>query len=157
VDAKLIFWTLALVDLAAVAALAANGVRQRRRGDVKRHARNMILAASLVLLFLVAYLAKVQLLGHEDLAVWSPLQRWILWIHEACVFTMLIAGAAAGQRALRLRRTRNATGDPGDPPAPARLASWHRRAGWTAVSAAGLGVATAALVLAGMYERAGLL
>ncbi len=156
-DAKLIFWTLALVDLAAVAALAVNGVRQRRRGDVKRHARNMIGAVSLVGLFLVAYLAKVQLLGHEDLAVWSPLQRWILWIHEACVFTMLIAGAAAGQRALRLRRTRNATRDPGDPPAPARLASWHRRAGWTAVSAAGLGFATAALVLAGMYERAGLL
>jgi hypothetical protein len=157
VDAKLIFWTLALVDLAAVAALSASGVRHRRRGDIRRHARNMIGAVSLVLLFLVAYVAKVMLLGHEDLAVWSPPQRWVLWIHESCVFTMLIAGAVAGQRALRLRRTRNATRDPGDPPAPARLASWHRRAGWTAVAAAGLGFASAALVLVGMYQRAGLL
>ncbi len=56
-----------------------------------------------------------------------------------------------------LRRTRNATHDPGDPPAPTRLASWHRRAGWAAVTAAGLGFVSAALVLAGMYQRAGLL
>ena len=156
-DAKLIFWTLALVDLATVAALAVTGVRHRRRGDIRRHARNMTVAMSLVLLFLVAYVAKVQLLGSEDLDVWSPLHRWILWFHEASVFTMLIGGAVAGQRALRLRRTRNATRDPGDPPAPARLASWHRRAGWAAVVAAGLGFASAVLVLAGMYERAGLL
>ncbi len=156
-EAKRIFWTVALFDLAAVAVLAASGVRHRRRGDVKRHARKMISAASLVLLFLVAYVAKVMLLGKEDLAVWSPLQRWTLWFHEACVFTMLIAGATAGQRALRLRRTRNATRDPGDPPAPSRLASWHRRAGWAAVAAAGLGFVSAVLVLVGMYERAGLL
>ena len=117
----------------------------------------MIIAAALVLLFLVAYVAKVMLLGREDLAVWSPYQRWILWFHEACVFSMLIAGATAGQRALRLRRTRNATGDPGDPPAAPRLVSWHRRAGWTAVVAAGLGFVSAVLVLVGMYERAGLL
>ena len=155
-DAKLIFWTVALFDLAAVVALAASGVRHRRRGDVRRHARNMISAVSLVLLFLVAYVAKVMLLGNEDLAVWSPLQRWVLWIHESFVFTMLITGAVAGQKALRLRRTRNATRDPGDPPAPARLASWHRRAGWAAVVAAGLGFASAALVLVGMYQRAGL-
>ncbi len=156
-EAQRIFWTVALFDLAAVAALAASGVRHRRRGDVKRHARNMISAVSLVLLFLVAYVAKTALLGREDLAVWSPLQRWTLWIHEACVFTMLIAGAMAGQRALRLRRTRNATRDPGDPPAPPRLVSWHRRAGWAAVAAAGLGFVSAVLVLVGMYERAGLL
>ncbi len=156
-EAKLIFWSVALVNLAGVAALAAGGVRYRRRGDVKRHARNMISAASLVLLFLVAYVAKATLLGREDLAVWSPLQRWTLWIHEACVFTMLIAGATAGQRALRLRRTRNATRDPGDPPAAPRLVSWHHRAGWTAVVAAGLGFVSAVLVLVGMYERAGLL
>ncbi len=156
-EPKLIFWTVALVDLAAVAALAASGVRQRRRGDVKRHARNMIAAVSLVLLFLVAYVAKVWLLGKEDRGVWSPLAHWVLWFHEACIFTMLVAGALAGQRALRLRRTRNATHDPGDPPAPTRLASWHRRAGWAAVVAAGLAFASAGLVLLGMYERAGLL
>ncbi len=156
-EAKLIFWTVALFDLAAVAVLAASGVRHRRRGDLKRHARNMISAVSLVLLFLVAYVAKAALLGREDLAVWSSLQRWTLWIHEACVFTMLIAGAIAGQRALRLRRTRNATRDPGDPPASPRLVSWHRRAGWAAVTAAGLGFVSAVLVLVGMYERAGLL
>ena len=80
-EPKLIFWTVALVDLAAVAALAASGVRQRRRGDVKRHARNMIAAVSLVLLFLVAYVAEVWLLGKEDRGVWSPLQHWVLWLY----------------------------------------------------------------------------
>ena len=69
----------------------------------------------------------------------------------------LLAGGVAGVRATALRRTRNASRNPADPPAARPVVDWHRRAGWTAVVAAGLGLATAALVLLGMYRRAGLL
>ena len=81
----------------------------------------------------------------------------MLRLHEACVFTMLVAGVVAGRRGLRLGRTRNVTRDPADPAAPVALARGHRVAGWIAVLGATLGLLTAILVLAGMYRRAGLL
>ena len=154
-DPRLAYWTFALLDLAAVVGFAAAGVAALRRGDVPRHQRRMLTAASLVGLFLLSYLAKLGLIGREDLASWEPASIWMLRIHELCVFTMLAAGAIAGTRALRLRRTRNATRDPRDPPAPATLVRWHRGAGKTAVFAAALALGFAGLVLAGMYRRAG--
>jgi hypothetical protein len=154
-DPRLAYWTFALLDLAAVVGFAAAGVAALRRGDVPRHQRRMLTAASLVGLFLLSYLVKLGLIGREDLASWEPASIWMLRIHELCVFTMLAAGAIAGTRALRLRRTRNATRDPRDPPAPATLVRWHRGAGKTAVFAAALALGFAGLVLAGMYRRAG--
>jgi len=138
-----------------VVGFAAAGVVALRRGDVTRHRRRMLTAAALVGIFLLSYLAKVALLGREHLASWEAESVWVLRIHELWVFTMLVAGAVAGSRALRLRHTRNATRDPKDPPAPASLVRWHRRAGWTAVCAAALALGFALLVLAGMYRRAG--
>jgi uncharacterized membrane protein YozB (DUF420 family) len=156
-DAKLLFWTGAFANMGAVVWLAARGVRHRRRGDVPGHQRAMRAAAALVLLFLLAYAVKLAVLGREPLETWSPAQVWVLRIHELCVASMLLAGSAAWLRSRALRRTRNATRDPADAPAPAALAAWHRRAGWAAVAAAGAGFATAGLVLAGMYHRAGLI
>jgi uncharacterized membrane protein YozB (DUF420 family) len=115
----------------------------------------MLAAVALVLVFLVAYVLKVIFLGHERVAEWSEAERRVLYVHEACIAVMLSAGAVAGLRAWRLRRTRNATLDASDPPAPASLARWHRRAGWTAVVAAAAGWVTALLILIGMYQRAG--
>ena len=154
-DPRLAYWTFALLDLCAVVGFAAAGVVALRRGDVTRHRRRMLTAAALVGIFLLSYLAKVALLGREHLASWEAESVWVLRIHELWVFTMLVAGAVAGSRALRLRHTRNATRDPKDPPAPASLVRWHRRAGWTAVCAAALALGFALLVLAGMYRRAG--
>ena len=154
-DPRLAYWTFALLDLCAVVGFAAAGVVALRRGDVTRHRRRMLTAASLVGLFLLSYLGKLALLGREHLASWEMESVWMLRIHELGVFTMLVAGAIAGSRALRLRHTRNATRDPQDPPAPASLVRWHRRAGWTAVCAAALALGFALLVLAGMYRRAG--
>jgi len=156
-DPRLVYWSLALLDMGAVVGLAAAGVRALRRGDVKRHCRCMLGAAAGVALFVLSYLGKLAVLGREDLASWETHSIYVLRLHELCVFTMLAAGAVAGTRALRLRRTRNATQRPEDPPAPASLVRTHRRAGWTAVTAAALGFALAALVLAGMYRRAGYL
>ena len=154
-DPRLAYWTLALLDLAAVFAFAAAGVAALRRGDVPRHRRRMLTAAALVLLFLLSYLFKLALIGREDLASWDASSIWMLRIHELCVFTMLAAGVTAGTRALRLRHTRNATRNPQDPAAPASLVRWHRGAGKAAVCAAALALGFAGLVLAGMYRRAG--
>jgi uncharacterized membrane protein YozB (DUF420 family) len=152
-DPKLWFWTAALIDLTAVAALAARGVRHVRRGDVARHRRCMTASAALVFLFLFAYAGKLWLLGRENLAVWSPGDVLVLHVHETCVAVMLAGGALAGQRAWRMRRTRRVTGDPASPVTPRGWLRLHRGAGWAAVVAAGLGWATAGLVLLGMYRR----
>jgi hypothetical protein len=68
---------------------------------------------------------------------------------------MLLGGAYAGSRAWRFRRTLG----PG-PLQPATEASRrdrarHRIGGWVAIMGGALGFATAAVVLAGMFERAG--
>ncbi len=154
-DPRLAYWTFAFIDLCGVVGFAAAGVVALRRGDVTRHRRRMLTAAALVGLFVLSYLCKLALLGREDLASWEVESIWVLRIHELCVFAMLMGGAVAGSRALRLRHTRNATRNPKDPPASSSLVRWHRRAGWTAVSAAVLALGFALLVLAGMYRRAG--
>ena len=156
-DPKILFWTGALALMSGVVACAAAGISRRRRGDIPGHRRAMLSASALVGLFLLSYLVKLALFGHEQLSTWSPGDRLLLEIHETCVAVMLVAGGAGGWCARRLRRTRNATRDPRDPVAPAALVRWHRRAGWTAVIAAGAGWLTALLVLLGMYRRAGLL
>ena len=156
-DPKTLFWTGAFANMGLVLALAVSGVWQRRRGDIPRHRRRMVLAAALVGLFLASYVLKLAFLGREALHTWSSGAIWTLRIHEACIAVMLLGGAVAGLRALGLRRTRNATRNPSDPLAAPSLAAWHRRAGWAAVVAAGLGFASAGLVLAGMYQRAGLI
>lgn len=154
-DPKVAFWTGALALMAAIVGVAIVGVRRRRRGDLAGHRRAMLTACALVGVFLVAYVAKVGVLGHEQLDAWSRRDRVLLRIHETFIAVMLLGGASAGARARRLGRTRNATLDPDDPPAPHGLARWHRRAGWVAVLAAAGGWVTALLLLIGMYQRAG--
>jgi len=152
-DAKFLFWCAALLNMLVMFALMANGVRQVRRGNVESHRRSMIAATSLILLFLVSYLFKASLLGKEDFSLWSRAAVWNLRFHETCVLVMLIAGGFALARARRMRGTRNVTRERDDPMAPEATVRSHRRAGWTAVTAGLLGLATAAIVLAGMFGR----
>jgi len=154
-DPKALFWTGALALMAAVVGCAVTGVRRRRRGDLDGHRSAMLSASALVGFFLLAYVLKVFLLGHEHVAEWSAHDRLVLRIHEVFIAVMLLGGAFAGSRAWRLRRTRNATLDPHDPPASPSLARWHRRAGWAAVLAAAGGWLTALLLLIGMFRRVG--
>jgi uncharacterized membrane protein YozB (DUF420 family) len=154
VDPKLVYWSLALLNMAAIVALAGNGVLAIRRGEVQRHRRSMTAAAWLVALFLASYVVKSFALGSEALARWSPAARLNLWVHESFVTAMLLFGAAALVLGRRLARTRRVTGRDADPaPGPARLRR-HRRLGWVAVGCAAFGLLTACGILAGMFARA---
>jgi uncharacterized membrane protein YozB (DUF420 family) len=156
-DPRLAYWTFALLDLCAVVAFAFAGVRAVRRGDVPLHRRRMLISCSLVGLFVLSYAVKLAVIGREHLATWGSTSIWVLRTHELFVLTMVGAGVIAGTRALRLRRTRNATRRPEDPVAPPGLVRWHRGAGRTAVTAAAFAFLLAVLILAGMYRRAGVL
>ena len=81
-NAKLVFWTVALADLAIVVACGARGVRAIRRGEVRTHRRMMLMSTALVALFLVSYLAKVAWLGKEDRSAWTAFDHAVLGIHE---------------------------------------------------------------------------
>jgi uncharacterized membrane protein YozB (DUF420 family) len=154
-DPKLLYWSLALANMAAVVGFAAAGVRAVRRGELARHRRCMTTAAWLVAAFLVSYLAKRSWAGSENLEVWSSAARVNLYVHESFVFTMLVAGATALVLGRRLVRTRRVTGRAADPePTPVQLRR-HRRFGWIAVTCSALGLLTAYGILAGMFERAG--
>ena len=153
-DAKLVFWTLALLNMGAVVGFAFRGVRGVRANDIALHKRSMLVSGGLIVLFLVSYLAKVAFLGGEDLDAWRAGHRYNLWIHETFVVTMLLAGGAAWFLARRFESSRRVTGDPADPPADPAVIRRHRLAGKTAVAAAVMGFLTACGILAGMISRA---
>lgn len=155
-NANLAYWSAALANMVLVVALAVRGVGRIRRDQVPCHRRAMLGSASLVGLFVLSYVVKLGVLGHEDRSVWTRADLAVLYFHETCIATMLLGGAAAGSLAFRVRRSRRVTGDPAAPPAPAALLRWHRRMGWTALVGAGLGLLSAAVVLLGMVRRAGL-
>jgi uncharacterized membrane protein YozB (DUF420 family) len=154
VDPKLWFWTLALLNMAAVVALATRGVRAIRAGEIAKHRRSMTAAGWLVVAFLGSYVVKRVALGPEDLALWSDAARINLWVHESFVAWLLVGGGAALVLGRRLARTRRVTGRAEDPAPSAAQLRRHRRFGWSAVVASALGFATACGILAGMFGRA---
>ena len=155
IDPKLAYWTWALANFLVIVVCAAVAVARIRRGDVRAHKRLMLTASSLVVLFLVSFVLKGRVLGGEDVAAWSTFHRTVLRTHEAFVLTMLVGGAYAGSRAWRFRRT--LAPGPLQPSSDAsrRDRARHRVGGWVAIIGSALGFATAAVVLAGMFERAG--
>ncbi len=148
-DPKVLYWTWAWANMALVVGVGLWGVRQIRRGAIAAHKRRMLTAGALVILFLVSFVLKLLLLGPEALEVWAPSFVYVLRLHEACVFTMLVAGTRAVYLAYKLRLA-NTDGSASDDPRRRRS---HRRAGWTAVIAGALGLLTSAYVLLGMYQR----
>ena len=154
-DPKLSFWTLALLNMAAVVLLATRGVRAIRAGEIAKHRRSMTAAGWLVVAFLVSYVVKRFVLGPEELALWSEEARVNLWVHESFVAWLLVGGGTALVLGRRLARTRRVTGRADDPAPTATQVRRHRRFGWSAVIASALGFATACGILAGMFSRAG--
>ena len=153
-DPKLWFWTLALLNMAAVVVLATRGVRAIRAGEIAKHRRSMTAAGWLVVAFLGSYVVKRLALGPENLALWSEAARINLWVHESFVAWLLVGGGAALVLGRRLARTRRVTGRAEDPAPSAAQLRRHRRLGWSAVVASALGFATACGILAGMFARA---
>lgn len=153
-DPKLLYWTAALINLGVLCGFALFGWRHARRGEIARHQRAMKVATLLVLAFLVSYALKLQVLGREDMHLWSALDVWILRIHELFVLQMVLAGGVAWSRGRKLLPTRLVTHDPKDPLPDPRLVHVHRLAGRAAVIGALLGFLSAIGVLIGMYVRA---
>ena len=154
-DAKLIFWTGAWLNMLAIVLLTVSGVRRIRRGAVAEHRRRMLVAAWLVLAFLGSYGLKLAFLGREALETWAPAYVAVLRVHELCIAVMVLAGSTAIYLAWQLGLARARDGSQGayaPDQVPARRAL-HRRAGRTAIYAAFLGLVTAGVVLLGMYGR----
>ncbi|MBW2232109.1 MAG: DUF420 domain-containing protein [Deltaproteobacteria bacterium] len=149
-DPKVLYWTGALANMIILVAIGISGVRQIRRGEVARHRRSMLTSASLVLVFIGSYVLKLIFLGREDLASWEPTYVRTLRFHELCVLLMVVGGGLALTWGRALRQS-NAIFDESD--SATRLRKRHRMAGRTALVAALVGVASAALVLTGMYGR----
>ena len=152
-DSSFVYWTAALINMAALTAFAFRGVRQVRRGEVARHRRSMTISAGLVVAFVMSYIFKLALLGREDLSIWSATAVGILRVHELCVLTMVITGAIALRLGGSLRHTRIVSRDDEDPEPSAGMLARHRRAGRVALAATLLGFALAIVVLWGMWGR----
>jgi len=137
-----------------VVGFGVRGIRAIRANRVERHRRSMAWASFFVVAFLVAYLCKRIVLGGEDLGAWTLAARLNLYVHEAFVVTMLLAGATAFVLGRQLASTRRVTQSAGDPPPPPQTLARHRLAGRVALACALLGFVTACGILGGMLARA---
>ena len=115
-DVKVLYWTAAQLNLSVIVGLVLLGVYRIRQGQREVHRRCMLVAASLVVLFLVSYPFKLFFLGREDLAIWSQWDVRLLQIHELCVLIMVVGGTSALVLGRARGRTRLFTQDPADPP-----------------------------------------
>jgi uncharacterized membrane protein YozB (DUF420 family) len=154
-DAKVLYWTFAFINMGIVVGLGVYAARQLGAGNPARHRKLMITASCLVLGFLVSYVFKLQFLGREDLSRWNQWAVSLLRFHETCVLVMVISGGLALSWGRQLRATRSFTLNPEDPQAETFLARRHHRAGQVALVGASLGLLSAGFVLAGMYARMG--
>ena len=152
-DAKLLFWTAALVNLGVLCGFAFAGIRYVRRGEIARHRRAMKIATSLLFAFLAAYVLKVVFLGREDQSVWTLRDVWVLRVHELFVMWMIGGGALAWWQSRKLANTRLVTHDPKDPVPDASVVRLHRLAGRAAVIGSALAFVLAIGVLLGMFAR----
>ncbi len=137
----LVFWTFAWLLLGTTTAVAWLGQREMSARDVGDHRRAMRLAGWLVGLFLVAYGAKLALLGREHLDTWPAPMVTLLRVHESFMAVVVASGLVAWRMAPRGLRSAD------EPPSRPR----HRRLGWTALLAVSGGFATATALLAGMF------
>ena len=148
IDPKTAYWTGALINMAVIVSLLFGGAHAIRQRRVRRHKWFMLSAASLVGLFLASYFAKLVFLGREQLELWSRTDVWVLRFHEACIAGMVLGGAVAVFQAFKLGLPTQQSPEFG-----VSRTRFHRRAGWTAIVGASLGILAAAWVLQGMYAR----
>jgi uncharacterized membrane protein YozB (DUF420 family) len=151
VDAKVAYWTAVWINMVGIVALTALGLARAHHGRFAEHRRWMLAGSWLVVLFLASYAGKLWFLGREALGSWSPQFVWVLRVHELCIAIMLAGGLTSLIQAWRLDLAAVGRGRPDAE--RLRGIRLHRRAGKLAFGAALCGVATAAYVLYGMYQR----
>ena len=154
-DANLVFWCLALLDLGAVAICTAVGVRRARAGNLAAHRRSMLAAVTLVGVFLVSYLAKLAVLGREDRSAWTFWDFTVLYVHESFVAMMLLGGGIALWWARGFRERLGEDGRLPEDGLPLPGGERHRWMGRVAFLGVWMAFITAMGVLAGMFSRAG--
>ena len=144
---NLFFWIVVFLWTTALITQAVLGWRAIRSHDLERHRHRMTRAAWMVIVFLVAYLIKLGILGGEAVETWPLRDRWVLYVHETFVLIMVVAGAWA----LVLARGFDVSLDLGG--AATKSCLRHRWAGRVAIVCGILGLLTAAMVLGGMMHR----
>lgn len=159
-DPKLAFWTFSLLELGIAAGCAVGGFLGIRQGKYALHRRLMKSAAAFICLFLVSYLLKLTFLGREDFDRWTQDDLMVLRVHESLMFVVIVCGFVALYLTRRFVRkiglpTADFLGSVDYLTGSRRARRWHRRLGRIAVIASLLGLLTAAMVLRGMYRRAG--
>ncbi len=152
-NANVLFWTGAFVNMGVIVVLALAGVKRARARQMEPHRILMTAAAALVIGFVVAYGFKLQLLGREDLSQWSRAAIWTLRFHECCVLLMIVGGGLAFRYGGLLRSTRAFSLRSSDPRPDANVVRRHHKAARTALIGAVVGFVSAGFVLAGMYAR----
>lgn len=131
-ELKTLLWYGVLASVTAAYVTAMAGIKAARRHDVAHHSRRMIVACTIVGIWLVAYVSKQLLLGRERFGG-TEHQYWTLYMP---IFTthMFLAATTIGLGAynlyMGLHRLRY-----GSVGAMAAGMSWHRRLGrmlvWT--------------------------
>lgn len=154
-NANLIFWCFALLDLGAVVTCIVWGVARVRAGDIAAHRHSMLSAATLVGVFLLSYLAKLALLGREDRSGWTSREFTVLYVHEVFVAVMLLGGGLALWRARGFRAQLGENWRLPEDGQPLEGVERHRLAGRVATLGALLAFACAIVVLLDMFSRAG--
>ena len=143
---NLAFWLYAYVLMMVVVYVAFKGVGHIKRGEQEAHMKKMVFACNILIFFVVSYVVKILVLGREDKVGWQTMDLVVLYVHETCIFIMLLAGTYARIQAARFK----------DRPVseiPAAARKKHARSGKVAITAATLALFTASFVLYGMWRR----
>lgn len=145
-NANLGFWLGAWLLFGSAVATVGRGVWLARHQRHDEHRRAMTAAVWLIGAFLVAYVAKVLVLGREDRSAWTSADVMVLRIHESLIAIMLLSGTWTRLAAARLATS--STGIVGTPADRRR----HRRLGRLTAIAAIAAFGTGSWVLLRMWK-----
>ncbi len=109
---KSILWYVVLISITSAYLIALTGVRSAKQRDVTTHSRRMIIACSIVGIWLVAYISKQVLFGRESFGGTSDQYGFIympiFMVHMALAVTTI--GLGVHNLYSGLTRLHNGTG-----------------------------------------------
>ncbi|MFY9269848.1 MAG: DUF420 domain-containing protein, partial [Candidatus Manganitrophaceae bacterium] len=124
---KTVLWYGVLISITAAYLVALAGVRSAKRREVEQHSRRMIIACTVVGIWLVAYVAKQVLFGRETFNG-TPAQYWRLYM-PLFMIHMILAVMTIGIGAYNLYMGLSRFRQGGSVGAMAAGLSRHRRLG----------------------------